>query len=225
MPKVIKKRAAKSSQSEENLRDTVDDIRSRIKGQQKSLVIALGLFLAVLIAAGIYFYYTKSAGEKAAAFQREAYSAFYNEGNAQPSLAVQNYKKALDLFRQSYDAKKKADVLLYIAYCQYGLGNYDETIATLKEFNTTFNDPAISPLAYYKLAETYLKKDDRNNAIAALNSIVGMNGIYQDMALMQLGKILELQGKTEEAKAKYKELVTKFPQSALAGEAKARSGQ
>jgi TolA-binding protein len=42
------------------------------------------------------------------------------------------------------------------------------------------------------------------------------------MALMESGKILEVQGKTEEAQAKYKDLVTKYPNSALVAEAKAR---
>jgi TolA-binding protein len=210
---------------EENLRDTVDDIRSRIKAQQKLLVIALGVFLFVLIAGGGYFVYSKSAGEKADALQRDAYRVFYSDGAEQPSATGENYKKALDLFRKSYDEKKKADVLLYIAYCQYGLGNYDEAITTLKDLNAKFSDPAIAPVAYYKLAETYLKKGDQTNAIAALNSIVGLNGIYQDMALMELAKIFEMQGKKEEAVAKYKELVAKYPTSALAAEAKARAGQ
>ena len=225
MPKVIKKRNVQHSSQEENLRDTVDDIRSRIKEQQKMLVIALGIFLFVLIAGGSYFIYSKSAGEKAEAFQRDAYRAFYSEGAGLPAATGENYKRALDLFRKSYDEKKKADVLLYIAYCQYGLGNYDEAITTIKDLNSRFSDPAIAPLAYYKLAETYLKKSDQNNAIAALNSIIGMKGIYQDMALMQLAKIFELQGKVAEAKAKYSELAAKFPASALAAEAKARAGQ
>jgi TolA-binding protein len=45
------------------------------------------------------------------------------------------------------------------------------------------------------------------------------------MALMQSGRILELQGKTDEARAKYRELVAKFPNSIFSGEAKARAGQ
>ncbi len=225
MPKVIKKRNVQHAGQEENLRGTVDDIRSRIKEQQKLLVITLGVFLFVLIAGGGYFIYSKSAGEKAEVFQRDAYRAFYSDGAGLPSANGENYKKALDLFRKSYDEKKKADVLLYIAYCQYGLGNYDEAITTLKDLTAKFSDPAIAPLAYYKLAETYLKKGDQNNAVAALNSIVGLKGIYQDMALMQLAKIFELQGKVAESRAKYSELAVKFPTSALAAEAKARAGQ
>jgi predicted negative regulator of RcsB-dependent stress response len=223
MPKIIKKRNVQHGKPEENLRDTVDDIRVKIKEQQRTLVIALAAFVIVLIAVGGFFIYNKWQGDKADELQREAYKAFYNEGGVQSPAAGEDYKKALGLFRKSYDAKKRADVLLYIAYCQYGLGYYDEAIATLKEFNGKFNDAAIAPLAYYKLSEAYLKKGDMTNALAALSSIT--SGIYQDMALMQSGRILELQGKTDEARAKYKELVAKFPNSIFAGEAKARAGQ
>ncbi|MDP3259163.1 MAG: hypothetical protein Q8M34_01060, partial [Thermodesulfovibrionales bacterium] len=47
-------------------------------------------------------------------------------------------------------------------------------------------------------------------------------GTYKDLSLIESGKILEAQGKAEEAKKKYEELVKDFPQSAFAEEAKAR---
>jgi predicted negative regulator of RcsB-dependent stress response len=220
MPKTIKKRSLPRIHHEENLKGTVEDIRTRIKEQQRTLIIAIAAFLVVLAAVGGFYIYNKWQGEKAEALQLEAYRAFYNEGVPQALAPGENYKKALDLYRKSYDARKKADVLLYIAYCQYGLGYYDEAITTLKEFNSKFSDPAITPLAYYKLAEAYMRKGDRTNALAALNSITG--GIYQDLALMQAAKIYELQGKTAEAASKYKELIAKFPKSIFTAEAKAR---
>jgi predicted negative regulator of RcsB-dependent stress response len=224
MPKVIKKRDTKSGQSDENLMDTVDDIRSRIKGQQKILAIAFAIVIVVLVAAGSIFMYSRSQAQKADTFRIEAYQAF-NAAGTQPAQAGENYKKALDLFKKSYDVKEKADTLLFMAYCQYGLGNYDDAITTLKELNTRYNDPGIAPLAYYKLSEVYLKKGDQTNALAALNSIEGLNSAYKDMAIMQIAGILELQGKAEEAKAKYGELIAKYPNSVLAAEAKKKTGQ
>ena len=220
MPKTIKKRSLQQAHSEDHSRGAVEDIRAKIKEQQRTLVIALAAFLVVLVAVGGFFIYNSWQGEKAEALQTEAYKAFYNEGGTLAVAPGENYKKALDLYRKSYEAKKKADVLLYIAYCQYGLGYYDEAIATLKDFNSKFSDPAIAPLAYYKLAETYMKKGDTTNALAAFNSITG--GIYQDMALAQAGRILEMQGKPAEAAVKYKELVEKFPRSAFAAEVRAK---
>lgn len=224
MPKVIKKRDSKSGQSDENLMDTVDDIKSRLKSQQKTLVLTLIVVLVVLIAAGGIYMYTRSQAQKADSLRAAAYQAL-NTATSQPASAGENLKKAVGLFKQSYEIKEKADVLLFIAYCQYGLGNYDETINTLKQLTSKFRDPAVTPLAYYKLSEAYMKKNDQANALAALGSIEGLNAGYKDMAVMQIARIYELQGKTEEAKAKYNELIAKYPNSELVREAKLKTGQ
>jgi predicted negative regulator of RcsB-dependent stress response len=226
MPKVIKKRSEKFNGSDESLQGTVEDIRARMKERQRSLVIGLVVFLVLIAAVGAFFIYNKSQADKAAGLQREAYLLFYSENSAQLLMAGENYKKALELFRKSYDVKKKADVLLYIAYCQYELGSYDDAIKSLKELNEQFADSRIVPLSYYKMAESYLKKNDITNALAAMNTLAGLkDSIFHDLALMESGKILESQGKKEDAKAKYKELITKYPNSALAGEAKAMLGE
>ncbi len=226
MPKIIKKRISKHEGPDEGFQDTVDDIRSRLKERQRVLVMGLAAFLVVLIAAGGFFVYNKSQRDKAAELQREAYQLFYNENPAQPSAGGDNYKKALDLYTKSYDIRKKADVLLYIAYCKYELGNYDDAIKTLKELNDKFPDPKIRPLAYFKLAEAFLKKGDSTGALATLKDLASIkDGLFQDMALMESGKVLESQGKKEESKAMYKELISKFPNSPLAAEAKAKVGE
>ncbi len=226
MPKIIKKRISKHEGSDEALQDTVNDIRYRLKERQRALVIGLAAFLVVLIAAGGFYIYNKSQRDKAAELQREAYQLFYNENATQPSASGDNYRKALDLFTKSFDIRKRADVLLYIAYCKYELGNYDDAIKTLKELNDRFPDPRITPLGYLKMAEAYLKKGDNTDALATLKDLASIkDGIFQDMALMESGKILESQGKKEEAKAVFKDLVTKFPNSPLAAEAKAKVGE
>jgi len=223
MPKVIKKRGEEFDGSDESLQETVEDLRTRLKERQRSLVIGFAVALVLILCVGGFFVYNKSQATKAAGLQREAYLLFYNENAQQPLVAGENYRKALDLFRKSYDVKKKADVLLYIAYCQYELGSYDDAIKTLKELNEKYAASEVVPLAYYKMAETYLKKNDQTNALAALNTLAGLKDTtYHDMALMESAKILDSQGKTDDAKARYKELIAKCPNSALVGEAKAR---
>ncbi|HMK56798.1 MAG TPA: tetratricopeptide repeat protein [Dissulfurispiraceae bacterium] len=226
MPKVIKKRMSRHEGPEEGLQETVEDIRARLKERQKVLVKGLAVFLVVLIAISGFYVYTRSQAAKVFDLQRKAYALFYNEAAAQASSGGDNYKKALDLFTQAYDIKKRADILLYIAYCQYELGNYDDSIKSLKELTGKYSDQRITPLAYYKMAEAYLKKGDSASALATLKDLSNIkDAMFRDMALMESAKILESQGKTEEAKAMYKELVSKFPASAFAAEAKTKAGE
>jgi len=226
MPKVIKKRISKYEGPEEGFQDTVDDIRARLKERQKMLIRGLAAFLFVLIVIGGFYVYNKTQNSKAAQLQGEAYRIFYSESAAQPSTGSDNYKKALDLFTQSYEIKKSAVVLLYIAYCKYELGNFDDSIKDLKDLISKYSDPRIVPLAYYKMAEAYLKKGDNASALATLKDLSNIkDGMFRDMALMENAKILESQGKGEEAKGIYKELLTKFPNSAYAAEAKAKAGE
>lgn len=226
MPKAIKRRISKHEGSDEGFQDTVDDIRSRLKERQRALVMGLAAFVVVSIVVGGFFVYNKSQRDKASELRLEAYRLFYNENSASPSESGDNFRKALDFFTKSYDIKKKPDVLLYIAYCKYELGNYDDAIKTLKDLNDKFPDPGITPLAYYKMAEAYFKKGDSAAALTTLKDLSNIkDGIFHDMALMESGRILESQGKKEEAKAMYKELVSKFPNSSMAPEAKTKLGE
>ncbi|HMK59942.1 MAG TPA: tetratricopeptide repeat protein [Dissulfurispiraceae bacterium] len=226
MPKVIKKRISKHENPEESLQETVEDIRGRLRERQRILVRALAAFLVVLVVICGFYIYNKTRTAKAAELQGKAYNLFYSENGAQSADGRENYKKALDLFMQAYEIKKSADILLYVAYCQYELGNYDDSIKSLKELIGKYSDQRITPLAYYKMAEAYLKKGDSASALATLKDLSNIkDAMFRDMALMENGKILESQGKSEEAKAVYKELIAKFPNSVFVAESKAKAGE
>ncbi|MBT9138994.1 MAG: Outer membrane protein assembly factor BamD [Syntrophomonadaceae bacterium] len=226
MPKLIKKRFEKKAGSEEDIRETIVDIRQRLKERQRTLVYYVGIFIVLTISIIAFTVYKKTSTAKALELELEGQKLFYGDYQAQLIPAAERYRKALEMFKKSYAAKKRADVLLYIANCHYELGNYDEAIKTLKDLSSQFSDTKIISLAYYKTAMSYMKKGDMDNAIASLKNILSIkDGALQDMALLESGKILELSGKTEDAKNKYRELINKFPKSAFLNEAKARLGE
>ena len=73
------------------------------------------------------------------------------------------------------------------------------------------------------MAMIYIKKGDTNEAMKTLDTLINLSGdIYKDFALMEYGRLLEKEGKTDEADKKYQELITRFPNSPFAGEAKAK---
>jgi tetratricopeptide (TPR) repeat protein len=113
---------------------------------------------------------------------------------------------------------------LYIAGCYYELGRYDEAITTLKDFTQRYSkEEKFIPLAYEKMAMAYERKGDTKEAMKALEALYNLKGdIYKDFALIESARLLEKEGKTEEAKKKYKELSDKFPNSPFSDAAKAK---
>lgn len=223
MPKAIKKKVEKKVHRGEDLKETVIDIKERLRQKQRTLVYALAGFLVAVIATVAVTVHLKTSKGKASELEFEGYKLYYSDDPGMPSF--ERHQKALEMFKKSYAAKKTPQALFYTANCYYELGSYDDAVKTLNELNNQFSDPHINSLAYYKMAMAYLKKGETDNAINALKSLYSIKGAtLGDMALLEWGKILNAQGKTEEAKEKYKELINKFPKSALLEEAKKRAG-
>jgi predicted negative regulator of RcsB-dependent stress response len=221
MPKIIKKRTEKDVRRDENMNETVTDIRQRLKKNQRMLVRALTAFIVLLVIVIGFIVYNTASKNKALEAELEGYKLFYGDLQAQLMPPAERYKKALEMFKKSYASKKRPHVLLYIANSNYELGNYDEAIKTLRELNSQYSDPKILSLSYYKMAMSYAKKGDNDNAVASFKSLLSIkDGSLQDMALFESARILEAHGKSEEAKARYKELADKFPKSVLVTEAK-----
>jgi|MudIll2142460700_1097286.scaffolds.fasta_scaffold357459_2 predicted negative regulator of RcsB-dependent stress response len=226
MPRAIKKRLDKTEDAEPDLRETVVDLRERLGERQRYLIYGLVAFIIVTASAVGFLVYQSSTKDRALQLAAEADQVLYGTSGVQPAAPAEKYKKALDLYRESYSARKNAAVLLSVANAQYSLGNYDEALTSLKELLERFPDSPLTALAYFKTAMTYEKKKDLANAVGTLKNLSSIkNGSLQDLALLETGRILEQQGKAEEAKSSYRDLVNRFPQSPLLAQAKARLGE
>jgi tetratricopeptide (TPR) repeat protein len=228
MPKAIKKRTSKKNLgTEAEVKDKLASLRDRIKEQRKSALIYSAIILIVILSISGFFFYNYTSKKKAMTLELEGYEIYNNIYQKQPVNKEEQYKRALDIFKRSYDIRKSPTVLFYIAGCYYELGRYDETIETLKEFTSRFsNKERFVPLAYEKMAMAYLRKGDTKRAEETLKVLYNLKGdIYKDFALIEYAKLLEKEGKTEEAKKKYKELLEKFPNSPFSDEAKAKLGE
>jgi predicted negative regulator of RcsB-dependent stress response len=223
MPKAIKKRTDRRTQKDTGLGETVTDIRERIQERQSTLVYALLIFGLVIILVGGVVVYNRANASKAAELEYEGYKIFHGMAAIPYASPADRYKSALEKFKASYAAKKNTPVLLYMADCYYGLGNMDEAIKVLKELTGQQSDPKITSLAYYKMSMAYIAKGDINSALNTFNTLTSIKDApLQDLALLESARTLEAAGRTEEAKSKYKELITKFPKSPLTAEAQSR---
>lgn len=225
MPKAIKKRASKKiSGTESEVKDKLVSLKDTIKEQKKAALLYGAIILVAILAISGFLFYDYTSKKKAKMLEYEAYKTYYSLYQTQPINKEERYTKALDLFKRSYNIRKSPTVLFYIAGCYYELGRYDEAIKTLKDFTQRYSkEERFLPLAYEKMAMAYLRKRDTKEAMKALESLYNLKGdIYKDFALMEYARLLEKEGRTEEAKKKYKELSEKFPNSPFTDEAKAK---
>jgi len=224
MPKAIKKVIVRKS-DEEQYQESVEHLRERLQERQRTLVKVGAAVLAVMVMIAGVFVYLDSAKTKAATYELEGYRHLAGGDPATAGLpAEERIKKALEAFSKAYEARKSADLKFSMGLCYFDLGRYDEAIKAFQDVGESA-DVRFAGLGQYKVAMVQLKKGDSAKALAALEKVVlTRNAPLQDLALVEMGKILAAQGKTEEAKAKYQEVMTKFPKSPVAEEAKALLG-
>jgi len=224
MPKSIKKRVSKkTTTTEAEVKDKLTSLKDTIK-ERKKTAFKYGLSIVVIVIAIVgLLVYNYTSQKKARIYEHEAYKIYYNTPS-QFANKEDQYKKALDIFEKAYDIRKSPTSLFYIAACYYELGKYDDALKTLRDFTQRYSkEERFIPLVYHKIATVYLKKGDINEAMKTLDTLYSLNGdIYKDLVLIEYGRLLDKAGKVEEAKKKYEELTTRFPNSPFIDEAKAK---
>lgn len=229
MPKAIKKKSPhkKDVETEIQVKDSFEGIKKVFEKKQKSLV-AYGLItLSAAVIIGGIAVYRFSANDKAQQLEYEAYKTYYGMYQKSPLAAQDKAQKALEVFQQAYEKKKSPRVLLFIADAYTELAKYDDALKMLDEFTKRFvREEALIPLAYQKMVALQLKKGNKDEALKTLDRISNASGdLLKDFALIQQARMLEQDGKKDEAIVKYKEFVEKFPQSPYAEEAKTKFGE
>ena len=225
MPKQIKKRIPKkTADTEEEVKEKLSSLKDTLKERQNTILkYGIGVLVILLAVVG-FLVYSYTAQKKAKGLEYEAYRIYYGNTQIPAVNREEHYRKALDIFKKAYDTRRSPTSLFYIAACYYELGQYDDALKTSKDFIQIYsNDEKFLPLAYQKTAVIYLKKGDATEAKKTLDALYNLKGdIFKDFALMESGKLLEKEGKLDEAKKKYQELITKYPNSPFKDEAAAK---
>jgi len=225
MPKAIKKRIPKkTAYAESEVKERISTLRDTLRERQKTAIkIGAGILVVIIAVAG-FFIYSHNAGKKAQGYEYQAYKIFYSADRSPLADKEGQYKKALEMFNKAHEIRKSPVSLFYIAACYYELGKYDDALKTLKDFTQKYSgEKRFIPLAYQKMSSVYIKKGDMNEALKTLDVLYALPGdTLKDLALLESGKLLEKQGKPDEAKKKYEELTKKFPSSPYKDEAAAK---
>lgn len=226
MPKAIKKKISKKdAETEVEIKDVLGDLKDKLQKKQKTVLIYSLIGLSAVVVLAVILFSQYSADKKSRQLEHSAYNIYYNLNQKQNISKQEQYQQALDLFQQAYKKQKSPRVLLYIAASYFELEQYDEALKTLNTFTKKHaNARDLIPLAYQKIAAIQLIKGDKDAALKTLDTLTKGGALLQDYALIEAGRILEKDGKTAEADAKYRELTDKFPDSPFAEEAKAKLG-
>lgn len=227
MPRAIKKKASKKDiGAEVELTSVLENMKDTLKKKQKTVFTYSLIAMSAVLVFAVIFFYQHTADQKSRELENKAYNVYYNLYQKQGMSKQEQYQQALDLFQQAYSKQKSPRVLLYIASSYFELEKYDDALKTLNTFTKKHaNAKDLLPIVYQKIAAIQLIKGDKETALKTLDTIYKSGGIYQDYALIESGRILEKDGKKEEAAAKYKELTLKFPGSPFAEEAKIKLGE
>ena len=226
MPRAIKRKAKKDAGSEVEIQDVLEDIKGKLQKKKKTLLIYGLIGLSAVLVLAVILFSQYSADKKSRQLENSAYNTYYNLSPTKSMSKQEQYQQALDLFQQAYSKQKSPRVLLYIASSYFELEKYDDALKTLDTFTKKHaNAKDLLPVAYQKMAAIQLIKGDREAALKTLDTLYKSGAIFQDYALIEAGRILEKEGKTAEATAKYRELTEKFPGSPFIEEAKTKLGE
>ena len=226
MPRAIKKKASKKDSPEVEITSVLENMKDNLKKKQKMVLTYSLIAASAVLVLAVIIYYQHTADQQSREIESRAYNVYYNLYQKKSMSKQEQYQQALDLFQQAYNKQKSPRVLLYIASSYFELEKYDDALKTLNTFTKKHaNAKDMLPIVYQKIAAIQLIKGDKDAALKTLDTIYKSGGIYQDYALIESGRILEKDGKKEEAAAKYKELTLKFPGSPFIEEAKTKLGE
>ena len=189
--------------------------------------ILAAVAVVVIAIAGFVAYTSFFAGpreEKASTALAKAQEAF-GKGDYQKALNGDKTQEGFLTVADNYSGTDAANLAeLYAGLCYANLGKWQEAVKYLDNFSAQ-DDAMISPAATAALGNALAHTGDIDKAISMLKKAAkmadaeaeeGVNNSITPTFLIQAARLLESQGKTEEALSIYKDIKEKYVNSAAA---------
>jgi TolA-binding protein len=143
--------------------------------------------------------------------------AYYNEGRFQESSAA--YRRVLSEKPNSDEARE----------ARYGMvltrlrsGNTEDFIRDVRSFIQKEKDPKLVNALEFQVGEIFLAQKRYPAALAAYLRVLRRGGEDSDAAHYRIGEIKQMEGKPAEAAEYFQDLLQKFPNSRVRGDARFR---
>jgi TolA-binding protein len=116
----------------------------------------------------------------------------------------------------------KAATLYSNGYRDYLGGNYDVALAEFNDYIKYFNDTEFAPNSQFYIGNIYYKQQDYTNALAAFDAVLEHYSENPKTAGSHYwkGKTLLAMGKRDAAAKEFREILSKYPNSDVAPQAK-----
>lgn len=220
--KISRKELLKDDQFIERAPDFIDWLE-----QNKTLIIrtAVGV-LVIVLAGGAWSIWSNHRRDAAAALFVEGQAAYRPRTATGAAPPAPKLDAALAAFEQAATRGGNSGVgvtaSFYRANVLLQLGRPKEAVPVLESVVSAAPTPALEAAARAVLANAYESAGEPDKAAETYTQLAAdPDGIYPaEAALMSLASVREGQGKTEEAKQAYRDVLAKFAESAAAAEAK-----
>ncbi|MFQ5691997.1 MAG: tetratricopeptide repeat protein, partial [Nitrospinota bacterium] len=143
--------------------------------------------------------------------------AYYNEGRFEESAAA--YRRALS-GSPSPDEAREAKYGLVLTRLRSG--NTEQFIRDVRTFIEKEPDAELATALEFQVAEIHLARKRYREALAVYVRVLRKGGNGADVAHFRIGEIKRLQGKPAEAADYFRDLIEKFPDSRMRGDARFR---
>lgn len=184
--------------------------------KNKNAIIG-GILAVIIIVAGVIMYkhlYAEPREEKAQAALFKGQQLFEQDNFTQALNGDSiDYKGFLSVANEFSGTKAANLAKAYAGICYAHLGNYDEAIKYLNEFDG--KDQMIGPAVLAAAGNCYAQKNELDKASAALLKAAdgADSNTLSPIYLIQAGEILVKQGKIDEAIKAYTKIKEKYFQS------------
>jgi len=206
-----KKKDAQQDQFEQ-VENALSKTEHYIEENQKSLTI---IVLAIIIIVGGYLGYKRfvvSPKENEAKSQMWMAEQYFAKDSFNLALTGDgNYLGFLDIIDE-YSITKSANLANYYSgICYLQLGQYEDAIEYLKQFES--DDIMIAPIAYGAIGDSYLELENIDDALVFYKKAVNIseNNFTTPVYLMKLGFVYEETEDYKKALEVYKRIEKDFP--------------
>jgi hypothetical protein len=220
---------SKKAMAQDEFIEGVFDFGEWLEVHWRRVAIGLSVMIGAVLLAIAWNSMRESAAEEANHLLAQGIAAAAPTAGADGQTPAPRYAEALPLFEQaaSKGSGRIADVArLFRARALLGLGRAAEAVPVLEGLAANGNE-SLAAESKVSLAEAVEATGNADRAATLLTELASVekNPSYpKDAALLLLANLRERQGKKDEAKKVYDDLIAKFPQSAFVADAKERSG-